>query len=71
MGAGIHDEEGKLVAGLSLSAPSDRLDKAWAAEVKQTADQISYAIGFRPARRAADVRSQAGQSVEAAANSLR
>ncbi len=71
IGAGIHDEEGKLVAGLSLSAPSDRLDKAWAAEVKKTADQISYVIGFRPARRAADVRNQAGQSVERAANSLR
>lgn len=60
IGAGIHDEDGRLVAGLSVSAPSDRLDKSWAAQVKKTADQISYAIGFRPLRRAADLRSQAG-----------
>ncbi len=71
IGAGIHDEEGQLVAGLSVSAPSDRLDKAWAPEVKKTADQISYAIGFRPARRAADARSQAVKAAESAANSLR
>ncbi len=71
IGAGIHDEEGHLVAGLSLSAPSDRLDKAWATEVKKTADQISYAIGFRPARRAADARSPTSQSAGSEANSLR
>ncbi len=71
IGAGIHDEEGQFVAGLSVSAPSDRLDKAWAPEVKKTADQISYAIGFRPARRAADARSQAVKAAESAANSLR
>lgn len=71
IGAGIHDEEGKLVGGLSLSAPSERLDKAWATEVKKTADQISYAVGFRPARRAADARNQTSQSVDAAANPAR
>jgi len=28
IGAGIHDDEGRLVAGLSVSAPSDRLNRA-------------------------------------------
>lgn len=47
IGAGIRDDEGRLVAGLSVSAPADRLDRAWAGTVKETADQISRAIGFR------------------------
>lgn len=51
IGAGIHDDEGKLVAGLSVSAPSDRLSKAWAAKVRETGDQISQAIGGVATRR--------------------
>ena len=47
IGAGIYNDEGRLVAGLSVSAPSDRLNKSWAAQVKTTADSISRAIGFR------------------------
>lgn len=47
IGAGIRDDEKKLVAGLSVSAPSDRLDKAWAAQIKDTADRISNALGFQ------------------------
>jgi DNA-binding IclR family transcriptional regulator len=47
IGAGIFNDEGRLVAGLSVSAPSDRLDKAWSAQVRQTAEQISRAIGFQ------------------------
>lgn len=45
IGAGIHNDENRLVAGLSVSAPSDRLDRAWAAQVQQTAQNISRAIG--------------------------
>jgi DNA-binding IclR family transcriptional regulator len=45
IGAGIYNDEGKLVAGLSVSAPSDRLNKAWAAQVRQAAERISRAIG--------------------------
>ena len=45
IGAGIHNDEGRLVAGLSVSAPSDRLNKAWATQVRQTAEKISRAIG--------------------------
>jgi IclR family transcriptional regulator, KDG regulon repressor len=47
IGAGIYNDEGRLVAGLSVSAPSDRLDKKWAVQVRQTADRISRAIGYR------------------------
>jgi DNA-binding IclR family transcriptional regulator len=48
IGAGIRDDDGRLVAGLSVSAPSDRLDPAWSSRVRETADQISRAIGFVP-----------------------
>lgn len=46
LGAGIYNDEGRLVAGLSVSAPSERLDKAWAPKVKHTAGLISRALGF-------------------------
>ena len=47
MAAGIFDDQGKLVAGLSVSAPSDRLEEAWAERVRATAAQISAALGYR------------------------
>jgi DNA-binding IclR family transcriptional regulator len=47
IGAGIHDDEGRLIAGLSLSAPSNRIDKSWGLRVKEIADQISRALGHR------------------------
>lgn len=47
IGAGIYNDEARLVAGLSVSAPSDRLNRAWAAAVRQTAENISKAIGYR------------------------
>ena len=47
IGAGIYNDEARLVAGLSVSAPSDRLNRAWAAAVRQAADNISRAIGYR------------------------
>ena len=46
IGAGIYNDEGRLVAGLSVSAPSDRLNKTWAAQIRQTAENISRAIGY-------------------------
>jgi DNA-binding IclR family transcriptional regulator len=49
MAAGIHDDAGKLVAGLSISAPADRLEEAWLERVKATAQEISTALGFRGA----------------------
>lgn len=47
IGAGIRDAEGKLIAGLSISAPVDRHDKSWPKKVKAAAEQISYALGYR------------------------
>jgi DNA-binding IclR family transcriptional regulator len=46
IGAGIFNDEGRLVAGLSVSAPSDRLNRGWAGKLKETAENISRAIGF-------------------------
>jgi DNA-binding IclR family transcriptional regulator len=47
IGAAIYNDEGRIVAGLSVSAPSDRLKKDWAQNVRQTAELISRAIGYR------------------------
>ncbi|MBK1614780.1 IclR family transcriptional regulator [Rubrivivax gelatinosus] len=47
MAAGIYDDQGKLVAGLSVSAPSDRLEETWMDKVRHTAEQISSALGYR------------------------
>ncbi len=46
MAAGIYDDSGKLVAGLSVSAPADRLEEAWMDRVKATAAHISAALGY-------------------------
>lgn len=46
--AGIFDDQGSLVAGLSVSAPADRLEESWAERVRTTARQISIALGHRP-----------------------
>jgi DNA-binding IclR family transcriptional regulator len=47
MAAGIFDDQGKLVAGLSVSAPADRLEESWLERVQATAAQISAALGYR------------------------
>src|SRR6185436_3244975 len=46
IGAGIYNDEGRIVAGLSVSAPSDRLKKDWVQQIRNTADEISRAMGF-------------------------
>jgi DNA-binding IclR family transcriptional regulator len=46
MAAGIHDDSGKLIAGLSISAPADRLQDAWLEDLMNTAKQISSALGY-------------------------
>jgi len=46
--AGIYDDTGKLVAGLSLSAPADRLQDSWLGQLSKTALVISEALGFQP-----------------------
>jgi DNA-binding IclR family transcriptional regulator len=47
MAAAIHDDQGRLVAGLSISAPTDRLEESWCDRLRETAAQISAALGFR------------------------
>jgi hypothetical protein len=47
MASGIYDDQGKLVAGLSISAPTDRLDEAWLPKLKFTTQVISHALGFK------------------------
>ena len=47
MAAGIHDDSGKLVAGLSISAPADRLQEDWLEDLVQTASRISSTLGYR------------------------
>jgi IclR family transcriptional regulator, carbohydrate utilization repressor len=48
MAAGIYDDQGRLVAGLSISAPADRLDEHWLPKLQATAAQISAALGHHP-----------------------
>ncbi|WP_295637560.1 IclR family transcriptional regulator [uncultured Methylibium sp.] len=47
MAAGIFDDQSKLIAGLSISAPADRLEEAWLERLRATAAQISSALGHR------------------------
>lgn len=48
MAAGVYDDSGKLVAGLSISAPADRLQEDWLDDLVQTAAKISATLGYRP-----------------------
>jgi DNA-binding IclR family transcriptional regulator len=49
--APIHDDEGRVVAALSVSAPADRHDPAWAEQVRRTADAVSHALGHTRTRK--------------------
>jgi len=49
MACGIYDDQGKLVAGLSISAPASRLDDSWLAKLQTTANEISTALGCKSA----------------------
>jgi DNA-binding IclR family transcriptional regulator len=46
IGAPIRDAEGKLVAGLSISAPADRHKPGWAEALKRAAAQTGAALGY-------------------------
>lgn len=48
MAAGIYDDQSRLIAGLSISAPTDRLDEQWLAKLQFTANEISTALGYKP-----------------------
>lgn len=47
MAAGIYDDQNKLVAGLSISAPSGHLDEAWLSSLQATALSISITLGHK------------------------
>jgi DNA-binding IclR family transcriptional regulator len=48
LAAAILDDTGKLVAGLSLSAPTDRIQADWLRSLQDTALQISKGMGYKP-----------------------
>ncbi|MBX3649977.1 MAG: IclR family transcriptional regulator [Burkholderiales bacterium] len=47
VGAGIFNDEARLVAGLSVSAPTERFKKNWAEAVRLAAERISRAMGYQ------------------------
>lgn len=47
MAAGIRDDAGRLVAGLSISAPVDRLQDEWLDDLIATASSISSVLGYQ------------------------
>ena len=46
MAAGIYDDQNKLIAGLSISSPSSRMEDSWMPRLKDTAKEISKTLGF-------------------------
>lgn len=48
MAAGIYDDQNKLIAGLSISAPSGRLEENWLTKLQETARTISQTLGHNP-----------------------
>jgi DNA-binding IclR family transcriptional regulator len=48
MAAGIYDDQNKLVAGLSISAPAGRLEDQWLPKLQATARSISATLGQKP-----------------------
>ncbi|HQQ70279.1 MAG TPA: IclR family transcriptional regulator [Alicycliphilus sp.] len=51
MAAGVFDDQGQLVAGLSISAPADRLDDGWLPKLQAAAQEISLALGYTTGQR--------------------
>lgn len=47
MAAGVYDDQARLVAGLSISAPGDRLDEGWLSKLQAAAHEISAALGYK------------------------
>ena len=50
MASGVYDDQGKLIAGLSISAPSGRLEEDWLPKLKDTAQRISETLGYQAGR---------------------
>lgn len=49
MAAGIFDDQRKLLAGLSISAPAGRMDETWLPKLMATAAEISRNLGYHSA----------------------
>jgi DNA-binding IclR family transcriptional regulator len=47
MAAGIYDDQDILVAGLSISAPTGRLEETWLPKLQSTAREISATLGHK------------------------
>ena len=47
MAAGIYNDQGTLVAGLSISSPAGRLDEEWLPKLQATAREISTTLGYK------------------------
>lgn len=43
----IYNDRGELIAGLSISAPTDRLKTSWQSDLEETTHAISAALGFQ------------------------
>ena len=43
--AGVRDDSGRVVAGLSVSAPADRMQDDWIEDLLTTASRISTRLG--------------------------
>ncbi len=48
VGVPLHDPQGKMVAGLSISAPRDRRREAWIPLIKKAGVDISARLGYMP-----------------------
>src|SRR3970282_1315000 len=48
VGVPLHDPHGKMVAGLSISAPRDRRRETWIPIIKKTGADISPRLGYMP-----------------------
>jgi DNA-binding IclR family transcriptional regulator len=46
--ASVRDDSGRIVAGLSLSAPAERMNDGWATDLLAAAQQISQQLGYTP-----------------------
>lgn len=44
--AAVRDDSGRVVAGLSVSAPSERMQDEWISELLATANRISAGLGY-------------------------
>src|SRR5674476_1301843 len=47
MASGIYDDQGALVAGLSISAPAGRLEEDWLPKLQASTREISKTLGYK------------------------